>query len=52
MARFGLVDHCLEVGADLIQRETAEGVVDPEFENENVDPAIEMLRQTLQPASR
>src|SRR5262249_40213906 len=50
IAPFYLINDLLKVVLDLIEREATEGVVDSEFQNEDIDSVFEMGWEPLQAA--
>src|SRR4030088_907510 len=52
IARFHLIDHLLQIVADLIDRHAEKRVVNPKLENEDVDLVFEMQWEAAQSAAR
>src|SRR5206468_9155643 len=50
ISRLHLINDLLKIGLNLIDRQAAEGIVDPEFENEDIDSVLQMRRKPLQAA--
>jgi hypothetical protein len=50
ISRFHLIDDLLEIVLNLIDRQAAEGVVNSEFENEDIDSVLQMRREPFQAA--
>jgi len=52
ISRLHLINDLLKIVLDLINRDSSKGVIDPKLQNEDVDFAFQVGRETLQAAFR